>query len=196
MTEDADDTAVMALELFRHGILGLHEVRRIVCTRLIPFRLPFIHGPAPPWSRPGVFLTWLQNGVDVNPVDCCVNVNVVALMAYAGLTHLPGYHETCEMILDGIRWAGRSWQRARALVPYYPSPGELFCALRHAVQCGAGDLQSGLDELRQFQPTDEIDSNIDPSLDRPLFGSSNGNIVWTSSVLALARYVGETMSSS
>jgi hypothetical protein len=187
MTEDADDTAVIALELFRHGRLSLQNIRRIVCKVLFPFRLCSLPEPLPPWVGQGVFLTWLHSEVLPNPVDCCVNANVIALMAGAGLTHLPGYAEACAMIQEGIRWARRSWVRARALVPFYPDPRELYYALHHAVEWGAEPCAPALQLLREFPPRGEPDML---SAQSPIFGSSDGSVVWTSPVLAAARRLG------
>jgi hypothetical protein len=135
----------------------------------------------------GVFLTWLHRGVRPNPVDCCVNANVIALMASAGLTHLPGYAEACAMIQEGLRWANQSWDRAQALVPYYPDPRELYYALHHAVEWGAESCAPALRLLREFSPKGEPNM---PSAQSPIFGSSDGSVVWTSPVLAAARRLG------
>lgn len=193
MTEDADDTAVLTLELFRNGYLQRSEVRKIICTRLIPYRLGAVSESAPVWARPGAFLTWLHPKIILNPVDCCVNANVVALLAYADLSQMAGYGEACRMILDAIQWAGKSWQRARSLVPFYPAPAELFYAVRHAVQCGAKDLGPALEELRNFKPVTEITAQRTLSIERPIFGSSDGKVVWVSPVLAEARILEEKM---
>lgn len=193
ITEDADDTAVIALELFRHGRLSRQDIRRIVCRVLFPYRLgdgrewSAREPSSPPWVRRGVFLTWLHGGVRPNPIDCCVNANVVALMSVAGLSHLPGYAEACAMIGDGIRRADGSWASARALVPYYRDAGELFHALHHAVECGAEACAPALQMLREFLPEGERHGTSAP---RPIFGSSDGSVVWTSPVLAAARWIG------
>lgn len=184
VTEDADDTAVIALELFRHGRLRLQDLRRIVCKTLLRHRLDVVQETHPPWVRQGVFLTWLDGRVRRNPIDCCVNANAIALMARAGLTHLPGYSEACAMIMDGIDWAGRSWDRARALAPYYPDPKELHSAIAHAVDSGAIDCLPALQMLREFPPDCESPQRRAP---RPIYCSSDGSVVWTSHVLAAAR---------
>jgi hypothetical protein len=185
---DADDTSVIALELARHGRLDRSQVRRIACTVLIPNRLRGVEGPAPPWLRPGVFLTWVRHGQHRNVVDCCVNANVVAVLACAGLEHLPGFQEARTMIEDGIRWAGLSRVRARCLTPFYPHPGELLHAVRHAVCCGAVQLEPSLRLLHALPWAVEAETDIlVPG--RPICGSAYGQIVWTSDVLQIARWL-------
>ena len=187
LPEDADDTAVIGIELARQGCLDRKTLCKIACKVLVSHRLRRIHSPAPPWLRPGVFLTWLRQGPRPNVVDCCVNANVAAFLAYAGLQHLPGFQEACEMIEAGIRWAGSSWSRARSLVPFYPHPIELFYAVAHAVQCGAEPLAMSLDLMHGLEwATEEKDTLRD---DRPICGSAYGHIIWTSSVLQTARKI-------
>lgn len=72
-----------------------------------------------PWIRPGVFLKWRHKGVRPNPVDCCINVNVIALITAARLADLPVYREACACttIQEGIRWANRSHWHAGAILP-------------------------------------------------------------------------------
>jgi hypothetical protein len=193
VTEDADDTGVIALELFRHGRLNLSDIRRIVCKVLLPHRLRPAEGSSLPWIRPGVFSTWLHDGVHPNPIDCCVNANVVALMTAAGLGNLPGYNEACSMIKEGVRWAGQSRRRMCRLVPYYPDPRELFYAIRNAVELGAEALVETLGFLREY-PWQTHSSA--PSPETPIFGSSDGTVFWTSSVLAAARTLEEPGDSS
>lgn len=184
MVEDADDTAVIALELFRHGRRSLQEIRRIVCKVLLRCRVSGPRNPSQPWVRDGAFLTWLRPGLRQNPVDCCVNANVAALMAVAGLTRLPGYLDACEMIQDGVRWAGRSWAQAQTLSPYYPDPADLEVFLAHAVESGAAACEPALRLLREFPSPGK--SGVAPT-EKKIFASSDGNVFWVSPVLATAR---------
>src|SRR5215469_3361753 len=57
LTEDADDTAIVTLELAKYGHIDIQMLRRVVFKVLMPHRLLSIEQPAPPWLRPGVFLT-------------------------------------------------------------------------------------------------------------------------------------------
>src|SRR5712691_9116395 len=184
--EDADDTSVCGVELARHGRLDRRALCQIACTVLIPHRLRGVDAPAPPWLRPGVFLTWLRPDKRAHVVDCCVNANVVALLAYAGLGHLPGFCEAGAMIEAGVRWAADSWARARSLVPFYPHPVELRYAVEHAVECGAEMLIPSLMALRErwWAAEGEEDSVV---TEQPICSSAYGGVVWTSDVLQIAR---------
>jgi hypothetical protein len=183
---DADDTAVMALELARGGRLERQDLIRIVCKTLLPHRAQRVQAGSPAWIRPGVFLTWLRaDRLRVNVIDCCVNTNVVALMAYAGATHLPGFESACEMIAAGIRWAGDSPRRIRCLTPFYPHPREFLAALEHAVACGAGPLEGSLLGLRDF--CERQAGAPDPEPDQPVCSSAYGQVTWAAPVLQAAR---------
>jgi hypothetical protein len=111
---------------------------------------------------------------------------VVALLAYADMTHLPGYREACGMIEKAILWAGDSWFHARSIVPFYPHPVELRYAVEHAVECGAELLQPSLKRLREcWWAADEIDG---PSvMERFICGSAYSGVVWTSRVVQIVR---------
>lgn len=189
LPEDADDTAVIAVELARHGLLSQRELLRIACTILLPHRLRRVGELAPPWLRPRVFLTWLDHDLRHNIVDCTVNANVVALLARANATHLPGYHDACAMIVDAVRWAGEAPARARSLSPFYAGPGELQVAVEHAIACGAVDLLPALELLRRQPWSQAISEARD---DSPLWSSAYGSVIWRSPALQLARQLQHT----
>ena len=133
LPDDADDTAICALELVRYNQRPIAFLREIACRVLIKRRLSKVDRPAPEWLRPGVFVTWLRDEPRPNVVDCCVNANVAALLAFADLRHLPGYAEACEMIDHAVAWTGTSRLRAQCISPFYPDPAELLYAVDHAV---------------------------------------------------------------
>jgi hypothetical protein len=182
---DADDTAIYAVELARCGRLDRAALGRIACAVLVPHRLRQVDALAPRWPRQGVFVTWLWPAENkaVEIVDCCVNANVAALLAYAGKQHLPGYREACAMIAAAVEWAGVDLTRARSTTPFYPHPVELGRAVRHAVECGAEELRPCLEQLNRFWPAAEAP----PPPDRPVCSSAYGQVVWTAPVLQLAR---------
>lgn len=146
---DIDDTAIITIELMRHGRLSRRNGLRTVCSVLIPNRIIIREGQLhPPWVMSGAFPTWIGQQDKPNIVDCCINANAAALMALVGGTHLPGYQEAVSTILNGIAWAGHDPIRHRTLTPFYPSIHELLDSVEHAVECGAKPLSSALNQLR------------------------------------------------
>lgn len=186
LPEDADDTAVIALELARWGYLSRSDLVNIACKVLVPNRLVRAKEPHPDWIRPGVFLTWLRQDARANVIDCCANANVVALLSYAELQHLPGYDAACQMIEAGIIWAGRSLVKARSLSPFYPHPIELFYAVSHAVDCGAQQLATSLQLLHQLNWLNLASPQV-LNLQRPICSSAYGHTVWRSEALQIVR---------
>jgi hypothetical protein len=136
---DTDDTAIMTRELLRHGRLNRRAAMHIVCSVLLPYRIvgrTYGQSIQPEWIVPGAFQTWIAPPNKPNVIDCCVNANVVALMAVVDLTHLPGFQEAVATILRGIAWAGHDPIRQQAITPFYPSLHALYEAVEHAVECG------------------------------------------------------------
>jgi hypothetical protein len=183
--DDADDTAVIASELLQSGRIDVKRAQDIASTVLIPYRLdsaPAQPAPHKPWIRPGAFLTWLNHACEPNPMDCCVNVNVLAFLAQTGLTGQPGYKEACQMVFDGISWSARRWQNLEQLSPYYPEAAELVAALNNALRRGATALAVCLQELAQFP--------VPPSADHAskiLFSIADRSTQWSSRAVWAAR---------
>ena len=186
LPEDADDTAAITLELLRHGRINLRTARRTVRTALLPYRLAAGSKRSPAWTRPGAFLTWLRHGLPVNLIDCCVNTNVIALMAKAGLTRHAAYTEASSMVEAGIHWAARSWTRLGSLLPYYPEPSELLLAVSHAVSCGARSMRPCLRELLCF-PNRKPSRGPGTMHEQPLYSTPDRRLIWTSRVVVAAR---------
>lgn len=182
---DSDDTAIILLELVRHGRVSLESAAKAAASILVPHRLKKVSVPSPPWLRPGVFLTWLKKEGG-NIVDCCANVNVVALLAYLGLRHFPGYREACMMIEAGILWTEGKKERTQCLTPFYPHPAEFVYAIRNAVASGAKELERSLNLVHGFgwlpKTTDEDSADT-----WPICSDAYGTIVWSSGVLQKAR---------
>ena len=179
---DCDDSSIAAIELALGGRWGRSEIRQLVFETIVKNRLPCFDEPAPPWLRPGVFLTWLGPDSRNRTVDCCANANVIALLAFGELTHVPGYAEACQMIEAGIRWAGDDPVRARSLTPYYPDPGELRYAIDHAVKCGSQALEESHRLLRHTTW-----ARLRPRANVPICSNAYGGAFWTSPVLQSAR---------
>ena len=152
---DVDDTALLALELHRHGRRTREQTVRSVCT-LLPHRVGEDTGQRPPWIAPGSFHTWLAADDGRQVVDCCVNANVAALMARLDLRHLPGYAEAIRTVVGGLVWARGNARRLDTLAPFYPSHDALRDAVEHAIECGAHGLRVAIAHLpaRSAAPTE------------------------------------------
>lgn len=176
---DADDTAVISMELFRHGRRDLTALRRTALTTLFAHRIARHHAPPAAWVLPGTFWTWLSDDFGYNVVDCTVNANVVALFAVAGLTELPCYTAACTMINRAVAAAAGDARLTRLLSPYYPHAGELWLAVRAAVASGADPLRPSLADLAAFaRPA---------AVDEPVFCSAYGRVTWHSPLLQRLR---------
>ncbi|MFG1935173.1 hypothetical protein ACGFK1_31680 [Mycobacterium sp. NPDC048908] len=167
---DADDTAVISLELARHGRLDTAALRATVLRRLFPHRVAAGVDMPASWVRPGVFWTWLADDFGYNVVDCTVNANVAALLAVARLTHLPCYEAVGSMIETAVGAAGDNEHHVRCLSPYYPHPNELLLAVDAAVAAGAHRLRTTLEALRKWARP--------PDVGEPVFCSSYGRVRW------------------
>ncbi|MEU4428268.1 hypothetical protein AB0F81_47255 [Actinoplanes sp. NPDC024001] len=144
---DVDDTAIITRELLRHGRIDRATALRTACHVLLPQRATAGRELSPPWIVPGAFHTWITREKRGNPVDACVNVNVVALLAALDARHLPGYAEAVRTVTGAVAWAGADPARRRAITPFYPDPYALREATEHAVECGATELAPVLPRL-------------------------------------------------
>jgi hypothetical protein len=177
---DVDDTAVMALELHRHGRLDRVGVLRSLAA-IMHCRVGDSNAAMrPPWIATGSFHTWFGAGPGREVVDCCVNANVAALMERLGGCGLPGYHEAIRTVVDGLAWAGHDAVRLDALTPFYPSPHALLEAVSHAVECGARELEPAAALLRALVAEA---SNEDEGCCR----SAYGRTTWHCAALQVAR---------
>lgn len=178
---DADDTAVIATVLARHGRRDITSLRRTVLLGLFPHRVPDGTRLPATWVIPGTFWTWLDADFGYNLVDCTVNANVAALMATSGLMHISGYDQACRMIVSGVNAARGDERLTRLLSPYYPHPRELLAAVSHAVGAGAVALQPCLCTLQNSW------GRAAPGEDDPVFCSAYGRVVWRSPLLQRLR---------
>jgi hypothetical protein len=178
---DADDTAVISVELARHGRIDVAALRTTVLRRLFPYRVPAYPPPPASWVHPGTFWTWLDDDFGYNVVDCTVNANVAALLATARLTHLPCYDAVCAMIDAALAAAGDDEHHARLLSPYYPHPRELLLAVEAAIAAGARRLHTCLPVLRKWaRPADDS---------QPVFCSAYGRVQWHAPLLHHIRAI-------
>ncbi|WP_437593527.1 hypothetical protein [Sorangium sp. So ce1000] len=189
---DADDTSVIVSELVRAGRLPTESLTYVAQNYLLRYRAvgDFSRHLTQPWQREGVFLTWLTSADIENPIDCCVNTNVVGLLAGAGLRGMNGYDAACAMIHEAAEQAAERPESARRFTPYYPHPAEWRRALERAVEAGARELTSALEALRAAAPAWEETHGV-----TPLCSDAGGGIVWTAEVLTFARRLRERTAS-
>jgi hypothetical protein len=178
---DADDTALVAVALFRAGVWRRDDLEREVRVTLGRYRLQRQpHGA--PWFRAGVYPTWLDAARIRNPIDVCVNLNVAVLIQESGVGPDHGCGEILDMVDAALDWAGASTELARAITPYYPHPAELGHALGRAVKAGV----SGADGLLARYLA-QAWSRREDAASAPICSSAGAGVVWTSPVLQAVR---------
>jgi hypothetical protein len=184
---DADDTCIINLELIREGKRPAEIFTFVTEHYLSRYRVvdDLVHHLTKPWHYPGVFLTWFSSAKNFeNPIDCCVNTNVVAFLAEAGLKDTPGYTEACQMINETARSVAGDVEALRQFTPYYPHPVEWLRAVQHAIACGATELLPAHLALSQLSP---LQAALISEDNLPLFSDISGEIFWISPVLTHAR---------
>jgi hypothetical protein len=181
--DDADDTALITLLLLKRGMITRESVLRNTSVVLDKYRLLVTGNFDPPWFTAGAFYTWLEPGSN-NMMDCCVNSNIVALYAYAGLQHLRGYKEACLLISNAVNWCGESVVRLASIIPFYAHRQELYYAVQHAVEMGAVELAPTLQKLEWANPLHDV-----PDADRPVCCSAYGNVTWHCPLLQQLRII-------
>lgn len=183
---DADDTALVLVELLRHGRIAREAALRALCTAMLPCRVrPGECDAMPTWIVAGCFGTWIAPWARERRrpvVDACVNANVAALIAFIAATQIPGYAEACEAIARALEWAGRDRARIASLTPFYPSVASLSEALGHAVECGAAALAPAARRARDLarEAHDE---------DAGCCAGAYGDVVWRCPALDEARAI-------
>jgi hypothetical protein len=171
---DADDTALLARILYETGRLTLSEVTQLADTALEPHRQHYNPDPIAGWVHAGCYRTWLSHKQRPNPVDCCVNANVAALLAVIGRQESAGYRAACATVTNGIEWAGGIDWRLTLLTPYYPHPAEFFYSIERGIDAG----------IKEFR---EITSPAGWSGTLPCAGSLDRKTWWTSPELQALR---------
>jgi hypothetical protein len=183
---DADDTAIMLLELLRAGRIDIDVARRMACRTIGRHRIATLPPLRPPWLRTGVFSTWHRGGRTRDMIDCTATANVLALLAALSLDHLPGAPAATAMLADAVAWAGDAPARAASLSPFYPDPAELVLALTHAVEAGAHALRPVRDAAASSAWGRDAEARTHDGA-HPVCGSAYGIAVWRAPVLARIR---------
>lgn len=183
---DCDDIAVISLELAKHNELTTSQLLQLLENHLFASQIKE-HPASPGWLRKGAFRTWVDRMEEGNPVDCCVNLNILALFAYLGMKEIVGYREIVQMLYDAVAWCGDSELRFRSLAVFYPDSRMFLYTLDNAINHGCSELLELREMLRQ--------KSFWPSMQRhePISICSNTThtIIWTSEIfddLLMARY--------
>lgn len=186
LPDDADDTALFALLLWKADRISLDDLRRTACRTLVCHRLADVAQPGPPWPRVGAFKTWMRPGLDPDMADCTVNANILALLAAAGLKSVPGYQQAIGMIVDAALWAAEDAPRAATLSPFYPEPGELALSVEAAVAEGVRELRPVLAAMNASPMWRRLRARS--CADAPVIcGSPYGLMRWTCPSVGVAR---------
>lgn len=176
---DADDTAVATMQLVARRVLP-REALQGAAAHVVRYRGLTEHVRAP-WQREGAFLTWLFPGLS-NRLDCCVNANVVALLAQAGLRESDGYRAAVEMIVAAVELQVDPRGPGADLTPYYADPAELGHAMDWAVQAGATELADAAGHLAAH-----LGKRPAASDRAPVCSSVDGRFVWNCPALQRLR---------
>ena len=186
LPDDADDTAIMTLELHAAGRLSREEARRIACLSIGRHRIAQLPLLRPPWLRTGVFSTWHRRGIALDLIDCTAIANALAVFAALDLHDIPGARASTAMLCDGVAWAGDDETRAGSLSPFYPEPAEFVLALRHALEAGAEALAPVYAAAAQTSWGRDAEARVAHD-DHRVCSSPYGSAVWRSPALARIR---------
>lgn len=186
LPDDADDTAIMALELHVAGRLSRDDARRIACLTIGRHRIARLSLLRPPWLRTGVFSTWHRRGITLDLIDCTAVANALALFAALDLDNIPGVRASTAMLRDAVTWAGNDEARACSLSPFYPEPAEFVLALGHAVEVGADALMPIHAAAIRTPWGRDAETRVARD-DHRVCSSPYGSAVWRSPALARIR---------
>ncbi len=186
LPDDADDTAIMTLELHAAGRLSREEARRIVCLSIGRHRIAQLPLLRPPWLQTGVFSTWHRRGIALDLIDCTAIANALAAFAALDLHEIPGVRASTAMLRDAVAWAGDDGTRACSLSPFYPEPAEFVLALQHAVEAGADELAPVYAAATRTPWGHDAETRVAHD-DHRVCSSPYGSAVWRSPALARIR---------
>lgn len=171
---DADDTALAWMALISSGARPQSQAAAVLTPLFDGVRVKARARGDAPWVRAGVYRTWLAASVAINPADICVNANILACRAMAGLPADPALSETLSSALK--RWQVSS-ASLRMLAPYYAHPDEIGFAMARAERVGAvGGSSWSLPPQAQSE-------------DQPLYCNSHGRPFWRAPALYRARHL-------
>lgn len=180
---DLDDSALSILILLYSGRRDEEWAYTVLPDVFETNRLLYTNGH-PAWIKAGAFKTWFGDNHD-NPVDCCVNINVLALYAYLGLNRSNVYKTALQSVKQGIKSSGLDHLHMRQLAPFYAHPLEVYECIKRAVHFGAIELAG---ERNAFQ---HLESYRTDGINHPVCCNDWGQPLWFSSTLQKARTISE-----
>ncbi|MFC0778613.1 hypothetical protein [Flavobacterium sp. HJSW_4] len=178
---DLDDSALSILALVYFGRRDKEWANSILVDVFEKNRLLYTNAH-PAWVRPGTFKTWISDSHD-NPIDCCVNLNVLALYAYLGHTKADVYSKALESVMLGFRLTNLDPLHMRHLAPFYAHPSEVYEAIRRAANFGVVEMTNELNVFQYFE-SHRTDNAI-----RPVCCNGWGQPLWFSKALQIARTI-------
>ena len=191
ISPDLDDSAVAWLALLMAGTRGERAALSAIESVFEANRQSYRPPRAGKWVRPGAFRTWIGLPTHRNPVDCCVNANIIALYAYLHRNDRESYRAAVTTVSKGVSITKASYLYQRSLTPYYAHAMELLYAVRRAVRQGAYELQAALVVLEAQDWNHETSAAPYPR-DRPICCNDWGKPIWTAPVLQAARELSAT----
>lgn len=174
---DADDSALCALALFHAGRWHRPDLRHM--TEVLDSHRVRTRPLGQTWFRADVYPTWLDTRRLRNPIDVCVNVNVLLLIETSGVG---SGSAIVGMVGAALDWVGECPIRARSIMPWYPHPVEFRLALERAE---AGGVQAAASLLRRVRA--QAWGACDEPADAPVCCSPGGGVVWKSPLLQALR---------
>lgn len=179
----ADDTALAAITLVRHGLMS-KEKAVSVADGLEISRLHNLPDGTFSWVQPGAYRTWLDDKMRPNRVDCVANANIATFLKVIGEDHRSGYAAAVETIRQGVTRMIKTPNSTALLSPYHPDPAELFYAIERAKEAGVdfGDLC--MDTVAQLKPMRRNAGLM------PVCSTVDKRTLWFSHGLQMARTIG------
>lgn len=180
-TARADDTALCALTLYRHGLLDRRALDE-VALELFRCRLVVRPESCFPWVKVGSFKTWLDPDLCPNRVDCVVNAHIAGFLKFVGAEGDASYRAAVETVIDGVRQVACSPNQTPLLSPYHPDSSELVFAMERALELGVSEFAEVLPEARQWLKPRRRNAGM-----VAIGGTENRQTLWFSYGLQVAR---------
>lgn len=186
LNPDLDDAALALIVLHKAGRRSKAVIAGLIQTFFEPNKIVHLTGKEPPWVKPGIYRTWINQKAVGNAADCCVNLNILGLYALAGAAT----GSTAQAIMQAVKHAlelfGTGTAAMRRVAPYYAHAAELFYCMQRATRLGASQLEAVLAALRDaiiLQHGEQ--SFLLPQ--RPVCCDAQGSPIWISPALQQAR---------